>query len=126
MLLYSNIQVKQTYYNIHIKVNLSLCLINHHAMWGSRNTVSVFNFQQQMEWSSQLHVLSILPKGKSLKPLGMRLHGPQSQCRHNGEQKMLHPHCESKFQLFGYLACSLVTTLTELLWLSLIQSEMDN
>jgi len=28
MLLYSYIHVKQTYYNIHIKVNLFLCLIN--------------------------------------------------------------------------------------------------
>ena len=79
-----------------------------------------------MEWSSQLHVLSILPKGTSLKPLVMRLHGPQSQCGHNGEQKMLYPHCESKLQLFSYLACSLVTTPTELLWPSMMQSEMNN
>jgi hypothetical protein len=70
-------------------------------MWGSEGTASVFlKFQHYKERSSQLHALSILPMGKSLKPLVMMLGGPQSQSGQNGGQKMLCPHWESKFQLW--------------------------
>lgn len=85
MLLYSYIHVKQMNYYIHINVNVSLCSINHHALWGIGDTASIFNFKQQRR--------------------GAITFMAQSQCGHNGEQKMLYPHCESKFQLFGYLAC---------------------
>jgi hypothetical protein len=74
-----------------------------------------------MEVSGQFHVSAALPPGKEPPryPLARRLDGPQSRSGRGGEQKILHfPRRELNS---GHLARNLVTILTELPRLSLLQ-----
>jgi hypothetical protein len=78
-----------------LKVKLSLCLTNHHAMkmyWGSGGIVPrIFNIGTRWRWVASFTHQPLYPRGKSpLYPLHRRLGGPQNRSGYGGEEKNSH------------------------------------